>query len=137
VDEIRRPGDPDHLEAADALLRQVVTPPGSVWMSGDFTYLCLARAWLAAGEPQRARDVLAPVLAVAGRVPWVGALAEGSLVDARAAAALGQPDEARRLLDRALDVAVRHGLVHSAEAARRELSAGRAGRPSPGADRSS
>jgi tetratricopeptide (TPR) repeat protein len=117
-------GSAQTLAEADALLGQVVTPPGSAWIAADFTYLCIARAWLAAGQPQRARDVLAPMLAVAERVPWVGPLAEGSLVDARAAAALGRADEAARLLDRARTVAERFGLAHTAGAARLGLAAG-------------
>ena len=52
------------------------------------------------------------------RVPWVGPLAYASLVDGRAAAMLGQPDEARSLIDRAADVADRYGLRRlAAEAA--------------------
>jgi DNA-binding SARP family transcriptional activator/tetratricopeptide (TPR) repeat protein len=117
-------GSAQTLAEADALLRQVVTPSGSAWIAGDFTYLCIARAWLAAGQPQRARDVLAPMLAVAERVPWVGPLAEGSLVDARAAAALGRAEEAERLLGRARTVAGRYGLTHTADAARHGLAAG-------------
>ena len=42
------------------------------WMPGDEAYLSVARAWLARGEPERARAVLAPLLAVARRVPVDG-----------------------------------------------------------------
>ncbi len=103
-------GSRETLLRADALLASVTTPPGSAWIASDTTYLSVARAWLTAGEPQRARDVLAPMLAVAKRVPWVAPLAYGSLVDARAAAAIGQPDVAIRLLARAAELADRHGL---------------------------
>lgn len=111
-------GSRELLDQADAMLARVRTPPGSAWMTGDFTYLAVARAWLAAGEPERGRAVLTPMLAVADRVPWVASLAEGSLVAARIAAALGDGDEAARLLARAGDLAAQHGLVSLAAGAR-------------------
>jgi hypothetical protein len=52
------------------------------------------------------------MLAVAERVPWVASLAEGSVVDAQAAAALGQAEDSARLLARATRLAERHGLAH-------------------------
>jgi DNA-binding SARP family transcriptional activator len=112
------------LEQADRMLASMRMPPGSAWLLGDFTYLAVARAWLAAGEAEHAREVLAPLLAAAERVPWVPTLAEGSLVDGRAALALGRPDEADRLFDRAADLAGRHGLAQVAAAVR--------SRPAPG-----
>ena len=111
-------GRTDTLEQADALLAPVHTPPGAAWMGGDFAYLSIARAWLAAGEPARARAVLAPLLEVAARVPWVGPLAYASLVDGRAAALLGRAEEARSLLEQAAELADRYGLRRlAAEAA--------------------
>jgi DNA-binding SARP family transcriptional activator/tetratricopeptide (TPR) repeat protein len=97
------------VEAAD-LLGRITAPPGGAFLAGDACYFAVARSWLACGEPQRARDVLAPLLVAAARVPWVGALAEGSLVDGRAAWQLGQQDEADRLLRRAIDLGVRYHL---------------------------
>ena len=111
-------GSRDLLDRADRLLAGVRTPPGSAWMAGDFTYLAIARSWLAAGDPARARTVLVPMLAVAERVPWVSSLAEGSLVDAQAALALGRADEADRLRRRAADLADRHGLAQVGRLAR-------------------
>ncbi len=111
-------GRRDTLERADALLSRVHTPSGAAWMGGDFAYLSIARAWLAVDEPARARAVLAPLLEVAARVPWVGPLAYASLVDGRAAALLGQAQEARLLVDRAAELAARYGLRRlAAEAA--------------------
>ncbi len=104
-------GSHEVLAEADAMLSRVGTPPGSAWMGGDFTYLSVARAWLSAGEPARARAVLAPMLVVAQRVPWVAALAQGSLVDAVAASRLGLDDEARSLMQVAADLARRFGLA--------------------------
>jgi hypothetical protein len=102
------------LAEADAMLARVTTPPGSAWLTGDGAYLGVARAWLAQGEPQRARAVLAPMLAAARRLPWVGPLAEGSLVDGLAARAIGHADEAHDLLVAAADLAGRHGLAYVA-----------------------
>lgn len=110
-------GSRELLDQADGLMATVRTPPGSAWMAGDFAYLALARAWLTAGEPERAHAVLAPMLAVAERVPWVASLAEGSLVQARIAHALGRPDERVQQLARAVDLGERHGLTHIVSAA--------------------
>ena len=105
-------GSADVLAEADAMLARVRVPPGSAWMTGDGAYLGVARAWLAQGEPERARSVVAPMIAAAKRVPWVGPLAEGLLVDGLAAAALGRSDEAGRLLVRAAELAQRYNLPH-------------------------
>jgi hypothetical protein len=61
--------------------------------------------------------VLAPLIAAATRVPWVGALAAASLVDGQAALRLGQIAEAELLLGRAAELAVRHGLPRVASEA--------------------
>jgi DNA-binding SARP family transcriptional activator/tetratricopeptide (TPR) repeat protein len=114
-------GERATLERADALLASVQTPPGAAWMGGDFAYLSVARAWLAAGDPRRARQVLAPMLAAARRVPWVAPLAHGSLLDGRAAARLAEPELARARFEQAAQVAARHGLVRLAAEARAEL----------------
>ena len=58
------------LEEATALLERASIPDGGAWMPGYEAYLSLAEGWLAADEPDRARAVLAPVLAVAEREPW-------------------------------------------------------------------
>jgi tetratricopeptide (TPR) repeat protein len=114
-------GDRAVLEDANRMFDSVGTPPGTVWMAADFAYLSLARAWLSAGDPERSRAVLAPMLVVAQRIPWVSPLAEGSLVDARAAAALGLVEEARGLYQRAGEVAGRHRLERVVVTVEREL----------------
>jgi DNA-binding SARP family transcriptional activator len=98
------------LADAAALLGRIRAPAGSAFITGDGCYLAVARAWLACGEPQQARAALAPLLRAAGRVPWVAPLAAASLVDGRAALALGLGDEAMALLERAAELAGRHGL---------------------------
>jgi tetratricopeptide (TPR) repeat protein len=57
------------LDQAAGVLAAASIPDGGAWVLGDEAYLSLARAWLARGEPERARPVLAPLLAVARRVP--------------------------------------------------------------------
>jgi len=65
-------------------------------MLGYEVYLSLAEAWLGHGEPDRARAVLAPLLAVAEREPWIPSLAAALAADGRALARLGQHEQARR-----------------------------------------
>jgi DNA-binding SARP family transcriptional activator len=96
------------LQDADHLLSGITAPVGSAWLLGTDCYLAVARAWLAADEPARARDVLRPLLSAAERLSWVPALAGGSLVDGRAAAALGDHAAARILISRAVMLATRH-----------------------------
>ena len=105
------------LADAAALLGRIRAPAGSAFIAGDGCYLAVARAWLAGGEPQRARAALAPLLRAAGRVPWVAPLAAASLVDGRAALALGLRGEAIALLERAAELASRHGLPRIASEA--------------------
>jgi tetratricopeptide (TPR) repeat protein len=81
-------------------------------MLGYEAYLSLAEAWLEHGEPDRARAVLAPLLAVAEREPWIPALAAALAADGRALARLGQREQARAALQRAVRLAGQHGLPH-------------------------
>jgi len=62
------------LGEAAGLLGQASFPAGGAWMPGYEAYLSLAEAWLAHGDPEPARAVLAPMLAVADREPWLPAL---------------------------------------------------------------
>jgi tetratricopeptide (TPR) repeat protein len=114
-------GSPGVLTAAAALLAGINVPAGSAYLSGAGCYLAIARAWLAQSQPQWARQTLAPLLAAAERVPWVGPLAAASLVDGQAAQALGRPDEAAALLRRAAALARQHGLAPVARAAAAQL----------------
>ena len=50
--------------------RGIETPPGSAFLLGADAYLCVARARAPAGDPSRARAVLAPLLAAARRLEW-------------------------------------------------------------------
>jgi DNA-binding SARP family transcriptional activator len=100
------------LAEAAGLLDQASIPDGGAWMLGYEAYLSLAEAWLEHGEPDRARAVLAPLLAVAEREPWIPALAAALAADGRALARLGQREQARAALQRAVRLAGQHGLPH-------------------------
>jgi tetratricopeptide (TPR) repeat protein len=100
------------LEEATALLERASIPDGGAWMLGYEAYLSLAQAWLGHDEPDRARAVLAPLLAVADREPWLPALAAALAADGRALTRLGQREQARAALDRAAGIAGEHGLPH-------------------------
>ncbi len=100
------------LAEAAGWLEQAAIPDGGAWMLGYEAYLSLAEAWLGHGEPERARAVLAPMLAVADREPWTAALAAALATDGRALIRLGRQEQARAELDRAARLAGEHGLPH-------------------------
>jgi hypothetical protein len=113
------------LAEAAGLLERAGLPDGDAWVLGYESYVSLAGALVAAGEPDRARRVLAPLLAVAQREPWVPVLAAVAAADGHALAALGQSSAARGQLDRAARLPARLGLPHvrrAADAAAAELS---------------
>ncbi len=112
------------LADADRLLGQADIPPGGAWLLGEDAYLALARAWLRRGDPERARAVLAPLLALAERVPWTPTLAATLAADGQALVRLGKREQAEAALLRAERLAAGHGLPHvrrDARSALREL----------------
>ncbi|MBV9451334.1 MAG: AAA family ATPase [Streptosporangiaceae bacterium] len=109
------------LAEADRLLADAGIPPGGAWLLGEEAYLALARAWLGRGEPDRARAVLAPLLELAGRVPWPSALAGALVADGQALIRMGSREQAKATLLRAERLAVRHGLPHVRREARSAL----------------
>ena len=114
-------GSPAVLADADRLLEQADIPADSAWLLGEDAYLALAQAWLDRGEPERGRAVLAPLLALAERVPWTPALAATLAADARALIRLGERERARAQLLRAERLATAHGLAHVREEARQAM----------------
>jgi hypothetical protein len=113
---------PAVLAEADRLLAGARLPAGDAWVLGHEVYLSVARAWLAAAQPERAREVLAPLLAAVEREPWVPALAAALVVDGEALGRLGDIARARAALDRGTDLASDHGLVHVLREARAAIS---------------
>jgi len=100
------------LGEAAGWLERASIPDGGAWVLGYEAYLSLAEAWLGHDEPERARAVLAPLLAVAEREPWIPALAAALAADGRALARLGQGEQARAEFRRAARLAGEHGLPH-------------------------
>jgi hypothetical protein len=100
------------LDQAAELLEAAVLPDGGAWVQGDECYFSIARAWLSQDQPDRARAVLAPLLAVAEREPWIATHAAGLAVDGRALARMGQAEAAATALSTAAGLAKRHGLPH-------------------------
>jgi DNA-binding SARP family transcriptional activator/predicted ATPase len=105
-------GSPTVLADANRLLEQASIPTDGAWLLGEEAYLCLAQAWLKRGDPERARAVLAPLLAVAERVPWTATLAAALALDGRALIRLGEDEQARARLLRAERLARAHELPH-------------------------
>jgi hypothetical protein len=103
-------GDRDLLGRAADLLAEVTAPSGA-WLLGADAYLAVARGWLAAGEPDRARAVLAPFLAAAERAGWPPLQALGTAAAADIAAAAGDTAAADRDRTRARALAARCGVA--------------------------
>jgi hypothetical protein len=62
-----------------------------VWLLGAESYLAVARAWLAAGDPARAAAVLGPLVEVARLQGWRPVLAQALVQQAATARVLGDP----------------------------------------------
>jgi DNA-binding SARP family transcriptional activator len=58
------------LEETDRLLRGVSAPANRGWLLGADVYESVAAAWIAAGEPERATDTVAPLLDATGGGTW-------------------------------------------------------------------
>lgn len=110
-------GDVEVLRTADGMLSAIDAPPGHAWMTGGDAYLSVARAWLARGEPDRARTALAPLRTAAERQGWLPWQAAAALIDGAALAALGDDDASAECLRLASDLAHRHGMPHLARSA--------------------
>jgi hypothetical protein len=103
-------GDPALLAEAETLLDGIATPPGSAFLLGADTYLCVARARLHSHDPSRARAVLAPLLGAARRLEWIPMLVTAGSVDARAAAILTD-GSAVAAAEQVRALAERHGMA--------------------------
>jgi ATP/maltotriose-dependent transcriptional regulator MalT len=103
-------GDRDQLGRAADLLAEVTAPSGG-WLLGADAYLAVARGWLAAGEPGRAGEVLAPFRAAAERAGWLPLQALAAEVAAAVATASGDPATAAAERSRARTLADRHGVA--------------------------
>jgi DNA-binding SARP family transcriptional activator/tetratricopeptide (TPR) repeat protein len=100
------------LTEAAGLLGHAEIPADCAWLPGYDAYLSLARGWLRYDQPDRASAVLAPLLALAERGPWLPVLAEGLAVHGRALIQLGHREQAEGQLTRARRLASAHGMPH-------------------------
>jgi DNA-binding SARP family transcriptional activator len=114
-------GSAELLTRASGLLERATSRDGA-WIPGYEVYLSVAQAWLGQREPERARSVLRPLLAVAERAPWKPVLAESLIVDASALAALRQDERARSALRRAVRLADKHGMTRARDDAQSALA---------------
>jgi tetratricopeptide (TPR) repeat protein len=113
-------GSLDLLTQADGLLGRAASKKGA-WVPGFEACLALARAWVQRGEPEHARTVMAPLLAVARSTPWIPVLAETLVVDASALAALGSFGEASAACREAAGLAADYGMPRVAADAQAAL----------------
>ncbi len=104
-------GSAQVLARARSLLATVRLPAGEAWLLGCDAYLSLSRACLAAGEPARARAVLAGLLGALAHRPWAPAQAAALITDGQAMALLGDRDRGQESLSRGMALARRHGLA--------------------------
>jgi len=111
-------GSAQLLAEATDLLVAASLPAGGAWVLGDDAYLSLARAWIGHGDAERARAILAPLLSVASRVPWIATEAAALAVDGQALLRLGQTGPAATALRRSVHLAREHGLPHVLREAR-------------------
>jgi hypothetical protein len=98
------------------MLREVQAPEGRVWMVGADSYLSLARAWSAAGDPARAGEILDPLVTAARAQGWRPVLAQALLERALVARAVGD-QTAGVLADESLSVATGAGMSRVADRA--------------------
>jgi tetratricopeptide (TPR) repeat protein len=120
-------GDRVLLARADRLLAGVTAPAGAAWLLGADAYLAVARAWLAAGEPDRAQAVLDRLLPAASGWPVLVALA--AEVAAEVATARGDEPTARQCAALAAVLAARYGVALRGQQSSASIPAARAAAP--------
>jgi hypothetical protein len=114
-------GSADLLARASDMLNHAASSTGA-WMPGYEVYLSVARAWLSRREPERARSVLKPLLAVAARTPWIPPLAEALVVDGSALIRAGDRELAQTRFAWAAQLAADHEMPHVSRDAEAALS---------------
>jgi tetratricopeptide (TPR) repeat protein len=63
-------GSAEIAQEGDRLLGTVRLPAGAAWIPGADAYLCLGRAFIELGEPERAAAMLNPLAEAADRTGW-------------------------------------------------------------------
>jgi class 3 adenylate cyclase/tetratricopeptide (TPR) repeat protein len=116
--------DLDLPERVERLLDEVSTPPGGAWLFGAHVYEATARALLSSGQPERARRLVEPLVAVSQRVGWKHVEANCAVLLGRCLVALGRSPEADSLIRRGLEVALAARLALPALEARLAIGDG-------------
>jgi DNA-binding SARP family transcriptional activator len=120
-----RPRSLAFLERAEAMLEEVATPTGHVFLHGFDAYLSVARARLEMGDVDRARDLVEGLRTEAEAAGWREAAARASTLVGRCHAALGDVAGAEPLLLRALQIAEESALPGAAWEAHAAMAAAR------------
>ena len=108
------PGSLAFLQRAEALLAEVVTPTGRVFLHGFDAYLAVARVRLDMGDAERARKLMELLRTEAETAGWREAAARAGILEGRSRAALGDPGGAEPVLLRALEISEAIGLPGAA-----------------------
>ncbi len=107
-------GDAPRAEAmiarAEEVFRQITSPPGTAFLQGAHAYFAAGRVYLAQGEPERAIQLVTPILRAADSCGWREAVAQGSLILGQGVALQGDQHGADAALHRALEIASGTGL---------------------------
>lgn len=111
---MERLGERGHAVAladrADSILARVRVRPPRAWVAGYDAYIGVARLRLARGDPSRAEQLVAPIIAACEACGWSDGVVDGSLVLAAAALRRGTPADAVVAAEHALEEALRTGL---------------------------
>jgi tetratricopeptide (TPR) repeat protein len=89
---------------AEALCQQITAPPGQAFIQGMHAYVGIAWVYLAAGQVERAEQLINPILIAAETSGWQEAIAYGSLVVGQGRLASGDAAGAEAALQCALQV---------------------------------
>jgi tetratricopeptide (TPR) repeat protein len=97
-------------DRAAAILDRIRVRPPRAWVAGYDAYVGVARVRLALGEPERAEELVSPIVLACGTCGWSDGVVDGSLVLAEAALRRGATSVAVVAAEHALEEALRTGL---------------------------
>jgi class 3 adenylate cyclase/tetratricopeptide (TPR) repeat protein len=97
-------------DRAAAILDRIRVRPPRAWVAGYDAYVGVARVRLALGEPERAEELVSPIVVACGACRWSDGVVDGSLVLAEAALRRGTTSVAVVAAEHALEEALRTGL---------------------------
>ena len=112
-------------DGAEAMIEAMTAPAGRTFLLGAHAPLAVARVRLAAGAPDRAEALVAPVLAAAKASGWVETVAYAALLEGSCGVALGRSEAGTVAVQESLELARTSGLPwieREAQAKLRELA---------------